>query len=519
MLAYVFVMSLLAADPAPLLTVSEKSDYQATSRHADVVDFCTQLAKQAPRVRLAELGTSSEGRKLPLLILADPPVASPKEALATNKLVVLVIGNIHAGEVDGKEALMMLARDLATAKESPLLKDLVVVIAPIFNADGNERISKDNRRSQAGPVDGVGIRANAQGFDLNRDFIKLESPEVRALVKAFNEWDPAVFIDCHTTNGSFHRYTLTYESGHCPAGDSSVLTYARDEMMPAVAQRLKKHTGFDSYFYGNFEANRAQWGTVLPTPRFSTNYYGLRDRIGILSESYSYASFKDRVTASRCFVLSILEHTAANRDKLGKLLASARERTIQAGKAPQADDRIALQYKSAPLGRPHQLLGFVEEVKNGRRVATTTPKEYEVQYMGGTETTLSVRRPCAYLVPDKLGQVASMLEQHGIQKEKLSAAREMEVEVYRVDKITKTAMFQKHQPVELGVTQRTEKRCLDAGTLLVRTAQPLGNLACFLLEPQSIDGLATWNFLDEALKEGGDYPIVRVLDPKTLPSP
>jgi hypothetical protein len=517
MFAYVFLTSLLAADPAPLLTVAEKTDYQATSRHEDVVSFCTQLAKQAPRVRLGELGTSSEGRKLPLLILADPPVANPKEALASKKLVILVIGNIHAGEVDGKEALMMLARDLATPKESPLLKDLVLVIAPIFNADGNERISKDNRRSQAGPADGVGIRANAQGFDLNRDFIKLESPEVRALVKAFNEWDPAVFIDCHTTNGSFHRYKMTYESGHCPAGDATVLAYARDELLPAVGERLKKHTGFDSYFYGNFEANRTQWGSVLPTPRFSTNYFGLRNGVGILSESYSYASFKDRVTASRYFVQSILEYTAANREKLGKLLADAHERTIRAGKAPKADDRIALQYKAAPLGRPHQLLGFVEEVKNGRRVATSTPKEYEVQYTGGTETTLAVRRPVAYLVPDKLGQVANMLEQHGIQKEKLSEGREMEVEVYRVDKITKTAMFQKHQPTELQVTPRTEKRRIDAGTIVVRTAQPLGSLACFLLEPQSIDGLTTWNFLDEALKEGGDYPIARVLDPKALP--
>src|SRR5262249_54467314 len=161
-----------------------------------------------------ELGISVEGRKLPLLILADPPISTPQEAARNKKLVVYAQGNIHAGEVDGKEALLMLARDLATAKERPLLKDLVIVIAPIFNASGNEKISKQNRRGQIGPEEGAGARQNAQGLDLNRDFVKLESPEVRSLVRFFNKWNPAVFIDCHTTNGSYHRYTITYESGN-----------------------------------------------------------------------------------------------------------------------------------------------------------------------------------------------------------------------------------------------------------------------------------------------------------------
>src|SRR5207237_5476128 len=142
-------------------------DYKATSRYVDVVGFCEQLAKLSPLVRLGELGTTVEGRKLPLVIVADPPVATPADAARSGKLVVFAMGNIHAGEVDGKEALLMLARDLATAKERPLLKDLVLVFTPIFNADGNERISKENRRSQGGPQQGVGVRANAQGLDLN----------------------------------------------------------------------------------------------------------------------------------------------------------------------------------------------------------------------------------------------------------------------------------------------------------------------------------------------------------------
>ena len=160
------------------------------------------------------------------------------------------MANIHAGEVDGKEALLMLARDLALAQDKALLEQLVIVFAPIFNADGNERLG-NHRPEQAGPPQ-VGTRDNAAGLDLNRDFVKLETPEVRALVKFLNDWNPAVVIDCHTTNGSHHRYTLTYEGGRCPAGDPKIVDFTRDKLLPAAGKLLEERTGFKSYFYGNF---------------------------------------------------------------------------------------------------------------------------------------------------------------------------------------------------------------------------------------------------------------------------
>lgn len=483
-------------------TVAEKSEYQATSRHEDVLEFCKRLAEASPLVRLGELGTSAEGRKLPLVIVAEPPVANMDDARRSGKLIVFALGNIHAGEVDGKEGLLMLARDLATAKERPLLKDLVIVFAPIFNADGNERISKENRRAQAGPSDGVGIRANAQGFDLNRDYVKLESPEVQALVRFLRRWDPAVFIDCHTTNGSYHRYTLTYEGGSCPAGDPNLVTFVRDEMLPDVSRRLEKATGYHSYFYGNFSRNdRSRWETVPPTPRYGTHYVGLRNRISILSESYSYAPFKDRVLASRGFVKSILEYTAENKEKIRKLLSAARE---------SPPEQLVLRQKPAPVGRPQQLLGFVEEQKDGRRVATKGPKTYEVTYWGGSEPTLSVRRPFAYLFPAECAEVVKNLQQHGVQVEELREDIELDADVYRVDKIERATDFQKHRLVSLDVSKRKEPRHLAAGTVLVRTAQPLGRLAAYLLEPQAADGLVTWNFFDAFLQEGKDFPVLRL---------
>jgi hypothetical protein len=285
---------------------------------------------------------------LPILILADPPVTTAAEAARSEKLVVLALGNIHPGEADGKEALLMLARDLATATDKTLLRNLIVVLAPIFNADGNERIAPSNRTKQNGPVEGVGIRANAQGLDLNRDFVKLESPEVRALVRFFNQWNPAVLVDCHTTNGSFHRYTVTFEGGRCPGGDPRLITFTREELLPDVRQRLEKTTGYLSWFFGDFSADHTRWEPVLPRPRYSTHYAGLRQRIGVLCESYNLAPFRDRVLATRGFVRGVCESTAAQKDKIRKLLSEAEQ--TRAG-----PDTIPLRYRAAPLGKPQPI--------------------------------------------------------------------------------------------------------------------------------------------------------------------
>jgi dipeptidyl aminopeptidase/acylaminoacyl peptidase len=483
-------------------TSAEKSDYKATSLHADVMEFCRQLAKESKLVRLGELGTSHEGKKLPLVIVAEPPISTAEEAKKSGKLIVFAMGNIHAGEVDGKEALMMLARDIAAAKERPLLKNLILVFAPNFNPDGNDKLGK-NRTYQPGPEE-VGTRENAQKLDLNRDFVKLESPEVRSLVRFLNQWDPAVVIDCHTTNGSFHRYAVTYDGPRVPAGNEKLIEHVRQVMLPDVTKRLKKDTGYDSFFYGNFSADRSLWEAVMPAPRYGTLYVGMRNRIGILCESYAYAPFKDRVRASYSFVKNICEYTAENKDAVRKILEEAR-------KEPKAGDKIALRWNSKVIGPPHELPGYVEEIKDGKRVRTDTPKTYEVRWLGGTETTLSVSLPDAYLFPASSAKITELLQRHGITVEELREDIELDIEAYRIDKIgaNPSVGWMRHKLVLPDATVRKESRRISAGTVIVRTAQPLGVLAAFLLEPQALDGLAAWGLVGD-LKEGSDFPVLRL---------
>ena len=491
------------------LTVAEKSNYRATSRHADVVEFCNQLAKVSPLVRLGELGTSFEGRKLPLLILSDPPVATPEEAVRSHKPVLFAMGDIHAGEVDGKEGILMLARDLVTEGEHSLLKEAVIVFAPIFNPDGNDKMARTNRPGQVGPEEGMGVRVNGQGLDLNRDFMKLESSEVRSLVRFLTRWDPAMLIDTHTTNGSFHRYTITYDGPRNAADNPKLVEMVRDSMLPEVGRRLEKKSGYKSFFYGNFAKGRTEWEPYPAEPRYGVQYVGMRNRIAILCESYSYAPYRDRVLASRDFVRCCLEYFRDHKETTLRVLAAARQTSSSA--RAEAGGKLALREKLAPLGKPVTLLGFVEETRAGHRVATDQPKEYHVEYLGRCEPTLSAPKPYAYLFPDSFTEAAQTLQRHGIDVEELREDIQLDVEVYRATKVTRAnRAFQGHRLVSVDAVARPESREVKAGTFMVRTAQRLGTLATYLLEPQSEDGLVTWNFFAAGLDQGQDYPVLRL---------
>jgi hypothetical protein len=479
----------------PPRTVAERTDYQATARHDEVVAYCKDLARQSPLVCVAELGSTHEGRKIPLVIVAEPPLASAAEAARSGRLVVLALGNIHAGEVDGKEALLTLMRDLALARDRALLKHLVLLFVPNFNADGGDRMARTNRVHQNGPPE-VGIRANAQGFDLNRDYIKLVSPEVRALVQLFNQWDPALVIDTHTTNGSYHNFAITYDGPRHPACAGALVSYARDTFLPAAGERLKKRGGQMASFYGNFAQGNQVWESYPAQPRFGTQYVGLRNRLGILCESYVYAPYRDRVRASHDFVLACFEEAAEHRDTLRQLMQDADR--------PRA--RIALRHR--PLALKEITIAGIE---GGKTVPPGKPRDFVVTYLGKCEPTLEVVRPFAYLIPAKYGDAIETLQRHGIEVQPLKRDTEATVGVYRMESVsTARTAFQGHKLVTVETTLRLEKRRLASDLMLVRTEQRLGALASFLLEPGSEDGLCAWNFFDAGLREGADYPVLRL---------
>ena len=497
LLAYSFAP---AADP--LKTVGEASEFETTSTSAEVVQFCRALAQADPKVKYTTYGASGEGKPLPLLVLSDPPVGKASEA---KKPVVLVTANIHAGEVDGKEAVLALARDLAADKDSAVLKKLVVVIAPNFNPDGNDRFG-EWRPTQDGPKR-VGTRTNAAGLDLNRDFVKLETPETRGVVGLLSDWNPVLVIDCHTTNGSYHRYTLTYDGPRNPAADPKLIDYARSKLFPAVGEAVKKATGFDSFAYGDFDDTHEAWVTYGTGPRYGTQLYSLRGSVGVLSESYTYASFADRVKASYAFVKGNFEYAAAHADELKKLTDDA--------KTPRKT--VTLRAKAVARDKPLTVLGWVEETKDGKTVRTDTPKDYTCRILDKLEPTREVTLPPAYLFPAEYAAAALALRRQGVIVEELREGIELDVEEYTVTASTQAEKeFQKHRTRTVDATAAKAVYRAEPGAYVVRTNEHLGQLAAYLLEPEAEDGLTTWNFFDKGLAVKGTFPVRRLVGEPAL---
>src|SRR5919199_102690 len=279
----------MSANSGGPLTRAEATGYRETSRHADVMRFIAELQGRGdPRLAVASFGASPEGRELPLLILSAQGVTTPEQARRAELPVVLLINGIHAGEVEGKEASLMLARDMLAGPLGGLLEHMVLLIVPLFNPDGNDRIDPANRKldlahfeGQLGPESGVGTRVNAAGINLNRDYMKQQALEMRLLqANVCRAWQPPLTIDCHATNGSVHRFAMTYDIPHTiESGRHEPILFMREQLLPPVTRRLKQRTGLDSFYYGNFVADEGGmgegWVTYTHHPRFGSNYRGL----------------------------------------------------------------------------------------------------------------------------------------------------------------------------------------------------------------------------------------------------
>jgi len=509
-----------------LKTRAELTEYEETSRYEEVVRFLSELQRRSPLIRVETFGRSQEGRELPLAVLSDPPVAQPRESRESDKPIIFILANIHAGEVEGKEAVLHIARRLLLGELRPLLNRLIVLIAPIYNADGNERISLDNRTEQNGPIGGVGVRENAQGLDLNRDFIKMDAPETQALIRLCNAWDPDVTVDLHTTDGSYHGYHLTYSIPLNPSLNSRLTSYHREKMMPAVTRAMRLRHNFRTYYYGNFSGDvpEAQatderaWFTFSPQPRVGFNYFGFRNRLSILSEAYSYLDFRRRIEVTEAFVEEILGYCAAHGNEISRLTQSLDGEAIERGRKGQT---IGVKYLPEALPKPVEILvGEVTKIKNPRSghemLAMVENKVTPVKMrdFGMFKAVRTVPSAKAYLfkAEDGLRVVRDKLLAHGITVEELTEPAGVEVQRFEIGKVQRRKQrFQKHYQVALEGEYRKEEMDFDKGTLLVRTSQPLGLLAAYLLEPESEDGLVTWNFLDRYLEAGKTYPVYKLM--------
>lgn len=501
--------------PDMLQTRAEATGYRETSLHADVMAFITALQARAdPRLHVTSFGRSPQGRELPLLVLSTQGVKTPAEARALGLPVVLMLDGIHPGEVEGKEATLALLRDVLDGREGDWLEHLILVVVPLFNPDGNDALDPANRRldlahlaGQPDPI--VGTRTQSEGINLNRDYMRLAAPEMRALQqRVCQPWAPDLTIDNHATNGSLHRMEMTVDVPHTSSsGRPEPIAFVRDRLVPEVTARVAAR-GFTSGWYGNFvedehalathgSARPEQpvtegWTTYPHHPRFGSNYRGLTNRLDLLLECYSYLPFERRVATASAWQIETLSWVARHADAVREV--------VESHATPL--DRIAVRYRLQASDTPVTIPTYHPRTPEG------TPTEVTLPHLCRFVGTEWVDRPAAYAVPPG---VAAHLRLHGLEVQ--AAAGSAPVEIARVERIgaeAGRAILESSSTGDVEVSWQQDTRTLPGGWGLVRTDQPLGAIAVYLCEPRSDDGIVE-NGIVTPVAPGGAHPAWRVL--------
>jgi hypothetical protein len=493
-------------------THAERTAYAETSSYAHVVAFLDHLQRVSD-AQVQYIGETQGGRRIPVVVASDPPVSTPYEAKRLGRPVVYIQANIHGGEVEGKDAVQELLRDLYRDR-SPLLKQLVLVVVPVYNIDGNEDWGdgRVNRRSQTGP-ERVGTRPNAAGLDLNRDCMKAESPEMQAVLRhVYVAWDPDVVMDLHTTDGTRHGYELTYSPPLHPNTFGPVLDYSREELLPRVRKRLRG-LAIETFDYGNTGPvnGGTAWQTFEHFGRYVSNYGGLRNRVSILSEAMSYNVLADRVRHTYVFVKTCLEEIAKDAARIQAMTRAADEAMLLWSKG---DKRLGVRFEMASRGTEEVLLERLPGEGEDPRVGPVTEvAKANMPVFDRFRVTREAEFPQAYLLPATETKAVELLLRHGIVVERLRDDFIADVSRFNVGEVVQARQaFQGHRLVRIEGSFKTEGVNVPAGSYLVRTGQPLGVLVFELLEPESLDGVVAWEALAALPTVGSVLPIGKVRD-------
>lgn len=555
------------------LTRPEATGFAETSRYDEVVAYMKAMAAISPRIHLTTYGYTYEGRPLPLAVIGAPG-ATAAQVLATNKTRVYIQGNIHAGEVEGKEALLWLLRSIAKGERNSWLESTVLLINPIYNADGNERVNVANRGSQNGPAGGMGTRENAQGLDLNRDGIKMETAEARSMARLLTQYDPHVAMDLHTTDGSANSgFMMTYETSLNPNDSKATSSLLRDVLLPTVTKAAKAKHGESWFYYGGVSGMGEDRGwrsdAELAKPRYTHTYFGVRNRLGLLTETYSYASFQDRINNTYWFLEETLDFIAKNGATVRKAVATANTESIigkqfavrqQLVRAPEPKEIVFAPTTSER--NPYVADRPYRAAVRGNQTTEMLPVFLTAE---PTETSLV---PRAWIIPNVaapapqdpaagrggrggvggrvgggggggfggggfggrgpggsptarlIASVTDRLDAHGVRYTRTEREVPVTGEQYRIaSNVVAEREYQgTHKMRTLTGAWEPASQTLPAGSLIIPMDQPLARLAFILFDPRSDDGFMAWNIFDAVLGATPAptiYPVLRTMDAVT----
>ncbi|MEX2608935.1 MAG: M14 family zinc carboxypeptidase [Gemmatimonadota bacterium] len=504
-----------------LRIVPERTDYTRTTSSLDLHEYLAALKWEAGNLHVEELFISPLRKVAPVAILANPRVRTAREARASGKPVVFLIGNIHPPESEAAEALLMVMRDVLLGERAHLLDDLIIAVAPIYNVDGTDTFRSHNEAlGSATPVI-VGVRENSAGHDLNRDGVKLETIEGNGLYAFMNAWDPLLFFDGHTMGRVNHGYANAYATSTTPAAHPGPRDYVTHTLFPAVRDRVRRDFDLEVYTHALFDAQRppTEWGHSYSAwtqdAKFVVNDYGLRNRMAIITETPGQPGFERRIYAQYAYILSLLEYVADNAREMQAVARNADAETVARVLAGAESKELRNWVRGAYRSRgeievlwyPDQATDFLPGT-SVRVTATGTPDGLpvpaRVQDMTLSVGTVDAWMPRAYVIPAEFAYVAEKLEAHGIEVSVLEepmrvAGEQFAISAWGSERVRGYDIGR----LEGGFVETV--RDFPAGTFFVDMAQPMANAAFYYLEPQSEDGFVGWHVMDEALFQVGAH--------------
>ncbi len=525
--------------PAGLRTRAESSEFRATSTYDETLAFLRTLEARSPYVKVDSFGTSEQGRRLPLVIVSKDKAFTAAAARKLAKPIVLLQSGIHAGEIDGKDASLILLRELVLGQRPQVLDAVTLLLVPIYNVDGHERVSRFNRSSQDGPVEGMGFRTTTRGLDLNRDHLKLESAEARALIGLVNDWRPHLHVDNHVSNGFDHAWVIGVATAELPQAAPSVDAWTR-ATLPGVADATRRAGHATGPYLELLASDDPAKGAITPPyrPRYSTGYFALRNRPSILIETHSHKPFRKRVLGNHAWMVALLEAIARDPSALVGAVDAAERRTVARGvpgagptdvtlrMGPDRDDPGAGGGQADRIRIPVYAWSTATSIVTGEPLTTYargTLRETDVPWHHTPRITDAVPRPRGYVVLPGWPTIAERLRAHGLRLDTLRDAVDAEVETIRVsDPTFAPAPYQGATLVtSVTVKRQSERRRIPKGALWVPADQPDFEVAVHLLEPDAPDSLLAWGFLSSVFerKERIDGPELERLAGALLKNP
>jgi hypothetical protein len=510
-------------------TFCERTDFRQTPRYADTIAYCKRLAAASPWVSYQTFGTSPQGRDLALLVLSKDQAFTPEAAHTTGKPILLVQNCIHAGEVAGKDASLMLARDIAITKtRAELLEHAILLIMPMFSVDGHERYTPYSRINQDGP-DAMGWRVTAQNLNLNRDYAKADAPEMRGWLRVFNTWRPHLHIDNHSTDGGDWQYDLMYATDQHAIAAPTIANWLKNElyayMLPALEQDGHLTMTYFSPVDGKDPSKGIRSGGWFG-PRFSNSYCCLRNRPSILVETHALKPYRTRVIGHYNLMARTLEVMNKNPAALIEATRQADANTVKLVTPYEPDRKLPLTLRRTPEGEPIHFRGFAYQRLHSAISGTDrivyqrgVPKEFDTVWYHDSVVDKTITLPRGYIIPGQWQDVIEVLRLHGLKCHALTQPASLQVESYRFSDVEfAKGPFEGRFGCRYKAEPIKETRKFEAGSVIVWLNQPDAKLAIHLLEPESRDSLVAWGFFNGIFeqKEYGEHYVLEKLARKML---